>query len=69
MKRFLLLLLLLPFVAQAQESEMASQMRSDGKIYVVIGVLLLIFLGLSLYLFSIDRKLRKIEQAHNADLR
>ncbi len=46
----------------AQTVEMASSMRSDGKIYVVVGVLLIIFLGLIVYLFSIDRKVKELEQ-------
>lgn len=46
----------------AQEIEMADQMRADGKIYVVVGVLLIIMIGLLLYLVSIDKKLKKLEE-------
>ena len=42
--------------------EMADAMRSDGKIYVVVAVLLVIFLGIVFYLFRIDRKIGKIEE-------
>lgn len=50
------------FPANAQDVEMADQMRSSGKIYVVVAVLLLIFLGLILYLIRMDRKITKLEQ-------
>lgn len=36
-------------------------MRETGKIGVVVGVILLIFLGLILYLVRLDRKLTKLE--------
>ncbi|NNE28891.1 MAG: CcmD family protein [Saprospiraceae bacterium] len=36
-------------------------LRSTGKIYVVVGVLVIIFLGIILYLFSLDRKLTNLE--------
>ena len=42
--------------------EMATDLRSSGKIYVVVAVLSVIFLGLVLYLFSIDNRLKKIEK-------
>lgn len=42
--------------------EMADVMRSEGKIYVVIVTIVIIFAGLSVYLFSIDRRLKKIEK-------
>ncbi len=40
---------------------MADAMRSNGKIYVVVAVLLIILAGLFLYLFLTDRKLTRIE--------
>ena len=46
----------------AQTNETAeSVMRSNGKIYVVLAICLTILAGLFLYLFSIDRKIGKIE--------
>jgi len=57
-----IILLLLSTVAQAQEIEMADQMRSEGKIYVVIAVVLTILIGLIIYLISIDKKLGKLEK-------
>jgi len=37
----------------------------DGKIYVVIGVLSIILTGLFFYLFSLDRKVKKLEDELN----
>jgi len=42
--------------------EMADQMRNSGKIYVVIATIVIIFIGLAIYLFTIDRRLKKIER-------
>jgi CcmD family protein len=65
-KLSLSLLLLLSFVTvfaqQANDVEMADAMRSSGKIYVVITVIAIIFTGLAIYLFSIDRRLKKLEK-------
>lgn len=45
-----------------QDVEMADQMRQDGKIWVVVGVIAIVFVGIVLYLISIDRKIAKIEK-------
>lgn len=59
-----LLLTLSPMFGFAQESiEMADTMRSNGKIYVVVGVLLVIFIGISTYILMLDRRLSKLEKA------
>jgi CcmD family protein len=42
--------------------EMADQMRAEGKIYVVVAVVLIIFIGMILYLISLDRKITKLEK-------
>lgn len=39
-----------------------SVMRSNGKIYVVVAICVTILVGLFLYVFSIDRKIGKIEK-------
>lgn len=49
-------------LAQDKPVEMADIMRSNGKIYTVVAVCLTILVGLFLYVFSIDRKLRKLEK-------
>ena len=48
--------------AQVQEVQMADTMRSNGKIYIVVAVCLTILIGLFLYVFSLDRKLSKLEK-------
>ena len=57
-----LFFLFLSLVSTAQTLEMADKMRSEGKIYVVIAVVLTILIGLLIYLFTIDRKLSKLEK-------
>jgi hypothetical protein len=42
--------------------EMADGMRTSGKIYVVIAVILTILTGLILYVIRIDRKLTRLEK-------
>lgn len=57
--------LLIPFLGKAQEisaePQMADTFRSEGKIYVVIAVLSIIFLCLTAYLVYIDIKLKNLE--------
>jgi CcmD family protein len=48
--------------AQETEIDMATDLRSSGKIYVVVIVLAVIFIGLIAYLFSIDRRLKRLEK-------
>jgi len=63
MKHFLnILFLLLSFSLSAQDVPMADEMRANGKIYVVVAVLVTILLGMIIYLISIDRKLKKLEK-------
>jgi hypothetical protein len=47
--------------AFAQDAEMADVMRSNGKIYVVVGIILIVLFGLIGYLFLLDRKITKLE--------
>jgi CcmD family protein len=62
-KTILLLLALSPSFGFAQDSiEMADTMRSNGKIYVVVGVLLVIFIGIATYILMLDRRLSKLEK-------
>lgn len=44
------------------EVEMADVMRSNGKIYVLVGVIVIIFAGITVYLISTDRKISKLEK-------
>jgi uncharacterized membrane protein len=45
-----------------QEVEMADTLRQDGKIYVVVIVLLTVLGGLIAYLVTLDRKVTKLEK-------
>lgn len=48
-----------------QNVEMADTFRDNGKIFVVVGVISIVFIGLAAYLFSLDRKITKIEKDLN----
>jgi hypothetical protein len=65
-QRFLLafLLVLLSTISFAQEEtvDMADNMRSEGKIYVVVAVILTIFAGIIFYLIRLDRKISRLER-------
>lgn len=60
----LLLMLVISSAIQAQEvvAENADLMRSNGKIYVVVAVVVTILLGLFAYVFNLDRKISKLEK-------
>jgi hypothetical protein len=55
------LLSLFTVLANAQGA-MADTMRENGKIYVVIAVMLTILAGLVLYLVRLDRRISKLEK-------
>ena len=59
---FLFSSLLISPLLFAQEVEMADTMRSEGKIYVVVSILVLIMAGLILYVFLTDRKISALEK-------
>ena len=42
--------------------EMADVMRSEGKIYVLVGIIVIIFAGITVYLINTDRKISKLEK-------
>lgn len=52
----------LPQLVAAQSPAMDSQMVKNGKIYVVVAVLVVIFIGIILFLFRMERRLHKIEK-------
>lgn len=65
MQKYLLIIfmvLLSTAAGMAQPVEMATTLRSEGKIYVVVGVMLIIFLGVASYLFSLDSRVKKLEK-------
>lgn len=57
----LLMLSTLSF-AQGKYPTTSDLMRSNGRIYVVVAVILVILLGLILYLVRLDRKISKLEK-------
>ncbi len=60
------LLLLITVFVEAQEgagkTTIGETMRSNGRIYVVVAVMLTILIGLVLYLVRLDRKISKVEK-------
>ena len=62
MSNFLLIALHLLQASAKPTVTMAEQMRSDGRIYVVIAVMLTILIGIALYLFRIDQKISQLEK-------
>lgn len=59
---FLFIALALAQEAFAQNAEMADAFRAEGKIYVVVAVVLTVLVGLFAYLFMLDRKITKLER-------
>jgi len=63
---FTLLMTLFSFAtvfAQPTDSvEMADALRTNGKIYVVVTVLSVIFTGIAIYLIRIDRRISRMEK-------
>lgn len=64
MKYFIavIICLLLSNNVYADSVEMADLMRSNGKIYVVVAVIAVIFIGLMGYLYQLDRRVKKLEK-------
>lgn len=63
---FTLVLLCTSLFAQAQQQNTETgpvnqMLRSNGKIYVVVTVLVIIFICIILYLIRLDRKISKLE--------
>lgn len=54
-------------VAQGSQIEMADRLREDGKIWVVVGVIVLIFIGIAIYLVLLDRKVARLEKQVKQD--
>ncbi len=66
---YCMLLLFAGLVSLAQDAakgaQMAGLMRSNGKIYVVVAVILTIFFGIIIYLIRLDLKLTRLEKNPN----
>lgn len=69
MSRLLLTLVFFAaFISSNAQVEMADDFRGEGKIYVVIGVILLILIGFFVLLFKLDRRAKKLEsEVRNED--
>ena len=64
-KILLLALILISVSASAQDTqavEMATGLYQSGKIYVVVTVVSVIFIGIVTYLIMLDRKISKLEK-------
>lgn len=65
----ILLLLLTNFASEAQETisqpSMADTFRADGKIYVVVAVMGIIFTAIVVLLIVLERRLKKLENELN----
>ncbi|UJP66964.1 CcmD family protein [Mongoliitalea daihaiensis] len=42
--------------------EMADVMRSEGKIYVLVGIIVIVFVGIVGYVVNTDRKVARMEE-------
>lgn len=66
MKRLLSTLLALGLIqvlyGQSISTEGEDFFQSIGKMYVVVAIIVLIFLGIGLYLWRLDRKISQLEQ-------
>ncbi len=58
----LFVFLLLNKFLNAQDVKMADVMRENGKIYVVIAVMLTILAGVVFYLVRLERKISRLEK-------
>ena len=62
MKTLIMLIATLNLIAQNNGVEMADALRSNGKIYVVVACIVIILVGLLIYLFSMDKRLKMLEK-------
>ncbi|MGY6522084.1 MAG: CcmD family protein [Mongoliitalea sp.] len=76
MKKYLIILfLMLTLQVSAQEKiainesdyqntrvEMADVMRAEGKIYVLVGIIVIVFAGIVVYTINTDRKVARLEK-------
>ena len=53
-------------IVSAQENiAMADKFRQEGKIYVVVAVVLIILIGIFISLFKLEKKIKKLEEEIN----
>lgn len=56
-----LLFAMISLVHAENTVEMAEGLYSSGKIYVVVACIAIIVVGIFIYLFSMDRRIKKVE--------
>ncbi len=61
-KIFLTLGMFLCWIISNAQVQMADDFRGEGKIYVVIAVVLVVLLGFFVVLFRLDRKAKSLEK-------
>lgn len=69
-RRFLVLLMVIFTTAaraQTGSSRLENTMYSGGKINVVLAVVAAVFVSITVYLISLDKKLKKLEQREKID--
>lgn len=59
---FLMFLLTLQLFAQGAGSSISDSLYASDKIYVVVACVLVILLGLLFFLFTIEKRLKKLEK-------
>jgi uncharacterized membrane protein len=65
---FLMFMITMQLFAQGQGSSITDSLYASGKIYVVVACVLVILLGLLLFLFKIEKRLKKIEKKTSAKI-
>jgi hypothetical protein len=53
------------FAQDSTSVPMADRLRSEGKIYVVVAVILTIFAGIIFYLVRLDRRISRLEKSNS----
>lgn len=59
---FLMFMFTMQLFASEQGSSLSDSLYASGKIYVVVACVLVILLGLLLFLFTIEKRLKKLEK-------
>jgi hypothetical protein len=62
---FILFLLAIPFNIAFANNDNPDFMRSIGKIYVVVAVIITAFLGIAMFLIYLDRRISDMEKKIN----
>jgi hypothetical protein len=60
---FLFTAISISMAQEVQTPDMADPMRQSGKIYVVVGVITIIFIGIIVYMITVDSRVSKLEKS------